>query len=134
MASPSGYDKHYTVETPRGDSQVGIGLDTTRGAVDRFLVQLQYDISLRPRRSVAISRIDHNPTSIAGHDLYAEGLHVDVTLPDGSEGQVWPPHSPLPEEKGSLIRACIEYYCSNVDYFVQVYEGKTRPNDTPRWP
>lgn len=133
MEGPSGYEKHYVVETPRRDARVAVGLDTTSGTVDRFLVQLRYDTSVLPLRSVDISRIDHNPTSPLGHDLYAEGLHVDVRLPDGSEVKAWPPYSSLPTGAGSLITACIEYYRSNVEYFVDVYEGAREPGDPPAW-
>lgn len=134
MASPSGYDDNYVVETPRGDCQLGVGLDKTRGNIDCFLVQLQYATSFLPSyQTTEISRIDHNPHNKSGHDLYAEGLHVDVVTPSGSDLKVWPSHSPLPQG-GAIIRSCVEYYCSNIDYFVQVYEGKTAPNNPPPWP
>ena len=134
VSGPSGYDKHYTIETPRRDARISVGLDTTAGTVDRFLVQLHYTRSFHPRRPTAIARIDHNPTSRFGHDLYAEGLHVDVTLPDESEVKLWPPHSPPPSDRGSMIAACIEYYRSNVDFFVAVYEGSEPPDEPPQWP
>lgn len=134
VPSPSGYDTHYSVETPRRDALLSVGIDTTAGTVDRFLVQLHYTRCFHPRRAAAISRIDHNPASRFGHDLYNEGLHVDVVLPDGSEAKLWPPHPPPPADCGSLIAACIEYYRSNVDYFVKVYEGAEQPGDPPGWP
>lgn len=134
MASPSGYDRHYTVRTPRGDCTLGVGFDTTRGDVTRFLVQLQYGNTRVRSDSVAIARIDHNQADATGHDLYAEGLHVDLTKPDGTEIKVRPPHSQLPPNGGNLIRTCIDYFRANVDYFVHVYRGTTHPKSPPTWP
>lgn len=133
MEGPSGYEKHYVVETPCRDARVAVGPDTTSGSVDRFLVQLRYDTSVLPLRTVEIARIDHNPASPLGHDLYAEGLHVDVRRPDGSEAKAWPPHTSLPTGAGALITACIGYYRSNVEYFVGVYEGAREASDPPAW-
>lgn len=133
MEGLTGYEKQYVVETPRRGVRVAVGLDTTSGEVDRFLVQLRYDTAVLPLRTVDIARIDHNPTSPHGHDLYAEGLHVDVRCPDGSEVKARPPHSSLPAGAGALITACIEYYRSNVEYFVGVYEGDREPSDPPAW-
>lgn len=58
-------------------------LNTERGTITRFVVQLEYDVATaspgdsRPEWHV-VARFDHDSTSEGGHDVTEEGLHLDV--------------------------------------------------------
>ena len=72
--SPREYDTEYTTaynETTRRR----VGYSHKRGSVTRFVVQLEYrhDEAWRP-----VVRYDHDPASKHGHDVTADGLHLDV--------------------------------------------------------
>ncbi len=75
---PSGYDVSKRVDAGRSDCHITVGFDRERGYIPRFLVQLPYQVGTDPVRWTEIARMDHNETDPLGHDVYQEGLHVDV--------------------------------------------------------
>jgi len=75
---PTGYDVSKHVSTGRRDCLLTVGFDRRRRRIPRFLIQLYYRISTDPIEWTWIARMDHNETSALGHDVYHEGLHVDV--------------------------------------------------------
>lgn len=129
--SPSGYPINYVVKTNRGDCLIGVGIEHTQGNVNRFLTQLQYQIQVQNWTQIA--RIDHNPVDPSGHDLYNEGLHVDVVRLNSPNQKIWPNHSPLPKG-GKLITLCVNYLNQNANYFVGVYQGNQSIGTPPSWP
>lgn len=43
------------------------------------------------------------------------------------------PHTPLPQNVGSVLRGCIEYLRRKSTYFVEVYTEQRSPGSPPRW-
>lgn len=77
--------------------------------------------------------MDHNETSNQGHDVYQEGLHVDIERRSVPEVHLDVPHSPLPPSRGKVIRGCIGYFIHETDYIIDVYEERINPGSPPRW-
>lgn len=133
-SEPDGYDESYIVETGRSDWQVGVGFDRERGYIPRFLVNLYYATGFTPVEWTEIARFDHNETAVTGHDVYEEGLHIDVRHLNGEETTLRPSHVSLPRSRGTLIRRCVDYFEAYVDWFIDVYTGTKQPVDPPDWP
>jgi hypothetical protein len=56
-------------------------VETEQGNVTRFVVQLEYNLNphpLEPDDWRQVARFDHEPDVEMGHDVRAEGLHMDV--------------------------------------------------------
>lgn len=58
-------------------------LDVDSGHVDSFTVQLEYDLAaFSPAPDDAdwrvVARFDHDATAPGGHDVTAEGMHLDI--------------------------------------------------------
>lgn len=131
---PTGFERAYLLPTPHPRCEIGVGFDVRQGSVRRFLVQLQLASADDEPASQQIARIDHNPNSAVGHDVRAEGVHVDVVLADGSERTVRPPGGRFTHrDLGDLIDHAIEYFRSHCDYFRGVHEGAIDPDEPPRW-
>jgi hypothetical protein len=89
-------------------------LDTHKGAIRRFYVQLEYN-----RRSsgveddwVDIARFDHQPENERGHDIRKEGLHMDVCHPKEKDRKV----TDFPNvELASAPEFCESYFDQNYD-------------------
>lgn len=77
--------------------------------------------------------MDHNETSVMGHDVYHEGLHVDVHRRSSSTVHLHVSHGSLPTSRGMVIRGCAEYLWREADYFIDVYEERHSPGSPPRW-
>jgi hypothetical protein len=75
---PTGYDVSKYVPAGRRDCLLTVGFDQHQQHIPRFLVQLHYRTATGPIEWTAIARMDHNETSALGHDVYDEGLDVDV--------------------------------------------------------
>lgn len=129
---PTGYDVTKLVQSGRPDCQLTVGFDKQPGHIPRFLVQLHYHPGTATGWE-AIARMDHNETSTQGHDVYREGLHVDVALRSGGETQLKLRHGPLPANRGAVIRGCVDYFAREGRYFIDVYEGRQSPGGPPRW-
>jgi hypothetical protein len=89
---PREYEREYTkILSLR--IRIRMGYSTERGTVTRFVAQLEcrLDDEWEP-----VVRFDHDPASAAGHDVSADGVHMDVYR-DGEKWSVetlFPPLSP----------------------------------------
>lgn len=131
---PIGYDETKDVAVSHQDCHITIGFDRQRNHIPCFLVRLHYMTSPFPVQWEAIARFDHNETGTSGHDVYQEGLHIDVSIASGGEVKLHPPHSQLPQNRGKVIRRCVEYFDAHADFFVDVYTGSISPGSPPGWP
>jgi len=130
---PTGYDVAYHVLGGRSDCHLTIGFDRQQGHVPRFLVTLHYQASTAPVVWGAIARMDHNETSTQGHDVYQDGLHVDVARHASRPVHLQVRHAALPSSRGVVIQSCKEYLRTYADYFIDVYEERQPPGSPPQW-
>ena len=130
---PTGYDVAYYVSRGRSDCLLTVGFDRERGHIPRFLVDLHYRSATDPAEWGAIARMDHNETSVQGHNIYHEGLHVDVARSSSRPVQLQLRHDSLPDDRGAVIRRCVEYLIDEADYFIDIYEERRSPGSPPRW-
>lgn len=130
---PGGYDKTRHVQAGRIDCHITVGFDQQQQHIPRFLVQLHYQAEKGPLRWRVIARMDHNETAAIGHDVYQEGLHVDVDRRGKTTVHLDVPHSPLPASRGTVLRACDEYLRREPEYFIDVFEGDSSPGRPPKW-
>lgn len=131
---PAGYDETRPVQAGRPDCHITIGFDQQRQHIPRFIVQLHYQTATNPVDWTDIARMDHNETSITGHDVYNEGLHVDIARESKATVHLQVPHSPLPRSRGTVIRRCAEYLAGEASYFIDVYEERRPPGSPPGMP
>jgi len=71
--------------------RIRVHIETHRGDVTSFLVKLEYNREPRLLLSddwCGIARFDHNPASATGHDVQAEGLHLDILDAGGNKVDV----------------------------------------------
>lgn len=133
MAKPTGYDVAYERPCSRGDCVIGIGWDVNKGDVIRFLVDLQYTDLLLSANYTQIARFDHNPSNPNGHDIYKEGIHIDVVQKDGPDIKFHPSHSHIPHDLGAVMRVCAEYLDDNASRLISIHkDGNSSPN-LPSW-
>lgn len=132
--TPLGYDVSKGVSVTHPDCLATVGFDRERNRIPRFLVRLHYQVSDDPVEWEAIARFDHNEAPNQGHDVYAEGLHIDISLPSGDWTKIHPAHGGLPSNRGAVIRACVEYFDREAQYFVDVYNGNISPGTPSSWP
>ncbi len=130
---PTGYDVSKHVRVSRADCHLTVGFDKERSHIPRFLVQLHYQVPADTVGWKAIARMDHNETSVTGHDVYREGLHVDIARRSSETVHLHFSHAPLPASRGMVIRRCVEYFQQETDYFVDVYEERQSPGRPPSW-
>jgi hypothetical protein len=114
---PRDYDRTYPKPLP-GPLQIRVGIDTERGDVTRFLIQLEY------RRSGewdTVVRLDHDSegSDEATHDVTEEGLHVDVYR-DGEKVRVEEASGPLPANEA--LNAAEEHLRENLQRYINRYE------------
>ncbi|TSD16183.1 hypothetical protein DP107_03215 [Haloglomus irregulare] len=131
---PSGYDVSKHVSAGRHDCHITVGFDQQGTRIPRFLVQLHYHTTTGADHWAEIARMDHNETAPTGHEIYSEGLHVDIARRSGATVHLQIRHNPLPSNRGKVIRGCVTYLHSNADYFIDVYKGRKSPGGgPPRW-
>ena len=130
---PTGYDVSKHVPAGRRDCLLTVGFDQHQQHIPRFLVQLHYRVATDPIEWTAIARMDHNETSTLGHDVYHEGLHVDVARRSQPTVHLQLTHAPLPRSRGSVIRGCANYLKREAEYFVDVFEERRSPGRPPSW-
>lgn len=130
---PTGYDISKHVPHGRGDCHLTVGFDQEQGHIPRFLVMLHYQVSQSPVQWGAIARMDHNDRAARGHDVYSEGLHVDIARRSKQTVQLDVTHATLPANRGRVIRQCGEYLEQESDYFINVFEERRPPGRPPRW-
>lgn len=131
---PSGYDVAKHVDARRRGCHLTVGFDREQGRIPRFLILLHYQADTDPVRWDELARMDHNETAALGHDVYREGLHVDISRRSGRTVHIDVPHAGLPSNRGMVIRACVDYFKQYAGYFIGVYEGDRSPGSPPRWP
>jgi hypothetical protein len=86
---PRNYEREFTTPLD-GRARRRIGYSHDRGTVTRFVVQLEYSLH---GQWIEVVRFDHDPEGEQGHDVTAEGVHMDVYR-DGEKGrspEVFPP-------------------------------------------
>jgi len=130
---PTGYDVSKHVPAGRRDCLLTVGFDRHQQQIPRFLVQLHYRVATDPIGWMAIARMDHNETSALGHDVYREGLHVDVARRSQPIVHLRLAHAPLPISRGAVIRGCADYLKREAEYFVDVFEEHRLPGRPPSW-
>jgi len=130
---PTGYDVSKHVPAGRRDCLLTVGFDRDQQHIPRFLVQLHYRIASDPIEWMDIARMDHNETSALGHDVYHEGLHVDVTRRSQPTVHIQLAHAPLPVSRGEVIRGCANYLKREAEYFIDVFEERRSPGRPPSW-
>lgn len=130
---PMGYDVAYHVSPGRSDCHITVGFDLEQGHIPRFLVLLHYQTSTDPVEWTAVAQMDHNETSGQGHDIYQEGLHVDVARRSSRTVHLQVRHAPLPSNLGVVVRGCGGYLRREADYFIAVYEERRPPGSPPQW-
>lgn len=130
---PSGYDVAKPVHVTRADCQLTVGFDRQRSHIPRFIVQLHYQSSTGPVQWKEVARMDHNETAVTGHDVYREGLHVDIARRSNPTVHLQLSHGQLPSNRGKVIRGCVNYFIQETDYFIDVYEEHRQPGGPPRW-
>ena len=81
---------------------ITIGFDQSQGHIPRFLVLLHYQTSKSPGNWTEIARMDHNETPNQGHDVYQEGLHVDIARRSERAVHLQIRHGPLPSNRGVI--------------------------------
>jgi len=76
---PRDYDLQYTAPEG-GPTRRRVGIDTDRGTVTRFVVQLEYLVKPDVQEWATVIRFDHDGTGSdeAVHDVTDEGVHIDV--------------------------------------------------------
>lgn len=132
---PTGYDVSKHVPHGRSDCHLTVGFDRRQGQhpISRFLVMLHYQVSTSPVQWGAIARMDHNDRAALGHDVYSEGLHVDIARRSKQTVQLDVPHATLPSNRGRVIRQCGEYLEHESEYFINVFEEQRPPGTPPQW-
>ena len=130
---PTGYDVSKHVSAGRRDCLITVGFDRRSRRIPRFLVQLYYRVSTDPIKWTWIARMDHNETSALGHDVYHEGLHVDVDRQSKRPVHLKLAHSSLSSNRGDVIRRCVNYFKREAQYFIDVYEERRSPGRPPSW-
>lgn len=130
---PQGYDVAKAVQASHSHCQITVGFDRHQHHVRCFLVQLHYLPPAEPSWT-EIARFDHNETSASGHDVYRDGLHIDVADETGSTTKIRPSHGGLPQNRGTVIRSCVDYLDDHAHYFIDVYQGDIAPGSPPGWP
>ena len=76
--------------------------------------------------------MDHGETPNQGHDVYQEGLHVDVARRSKRTVHLQIRHGPPPSNRG-VVRACVEYLRDEAEYFIDVYEERRSSGSPPQW-
>lgn len=71
---PNEYDREYT-RNRTGRARVRLGLNTNRGEVTQFVLQLEYRFE---DEWAEVVRFDHDITGSAAHDVSKDGVHMDV--------------------------------------------------------
>lgn len=131
---PSKYNNQYEFGVCPG-VRCAVRFDKPRKSVTRFIVQLQRLIGVAENHWKTFAQIDHEPRNPGGHDLYSEGLHVDIYHTDGtiSTIQSIPTAQSLPRPTIVLLHRCKDYLCDYVDYFRQVAKNQTPLNSPPKF-
>lgn len=132
---PSKYGKQYEVDVSPG-VRLAVRFDTETGRISRFVTQLQWFQWTNWDSGVwkTLAQIDHEPGNPMGHDLYDEGLHIDIYYRDGGKTTIKPRQpSRLHRPVGVLLRASKEYLETNESYFDQVSKRHISLSSPPQY-
>jgi hypothetical protein len=121
---PRDYDLEYTAPEA-GPVRRRLGIDTDRGEVTRFLVQLEYHIA--PEADVdadewaTVVRYDHDAegSDETTHDVTEEGLHIDVYR-DGEKTNSHELTPPLPAN--TALEVAEEHLTEHLEGYVRRFE------------
>lgn len=129
---PSKYNTAYEFPVQQGVRGV-IRYDKPQGSVTRFVVQLQHLVDVFTNQWETFAQIDHEPRNPKGHDLYQEGLHVDIYHTDGTTSTIHPrpEQSSLPTPPIVLAYACKTYLCDHVDWFLAAADNQLALSSPP---
>jgi hypothetical protein len=130
---PDGYDVSKQVQSVQPDCVLTVGFDRRQYQIRRFLVRL-HSFDTDDSEWTTVAQFDHNEVEDSGHDVYVEGLHVDVYRKDDARVKLRPYHGHLDPDRGSVVRSCVAYLDSYAEYFLRIHEGKTEPDSLPEWP
>lgn len=122
--TPREYDREFTVAVNHR-ARRRLGFDTERGAVVRFVVQLEYR---HDREWNSVVRYDHDGTdeSRFGHDVTEEGLHIDIFRDDA---KVATEYVAPPQPAAVALDRAEEHLAMNLQRFLDRYERWHGIND-----
>lgn len=130
------YETTYVDISRRTDSRTRIGFDRWANEVLRFIVQLQYSDRYFGRTEpdwYTIAQFDHDPTGPHGHNIFEEGLHIDIYQNRRKAFVIEPPCEDLPSNLGTIIGRCKIYFEENLEYFIDIALERTDPQKVPPW-
>lgn len=117
VETPREYDREY-LAGEEGPIRRRVGYDTDRGAVTRFVVQLEYH---RAGEWRPVVRYDHDGTGASefAHDVSEEGLHIDIYR----EGEkVATEYVAPPQPAARALTRAEDHLTQNLEWFVERYE------------
>ena len=104
----------------------------SKGELVRFAVQLQ--LIEGPETFTTIAQFDHDPTAEFGHDVFDEGLHIDLYSRSERDVKIYPRHPPLDNfDAGAVVRRCTDYFTEHAGWFLDAYRGAISPDEPPSW-
>lgn len=96
--------------------QLRRGISTERGAVVKFVLQLEY----RHEDSWnEVVRFDHDPASEGAHDVTAEGLHMDIYR-DGEKVDVEHVAGPMPAD--AALDTAEDHLAEQAERYIKRFE------------
>lgn len=131
---PSKYNREYQKPiTRKSGIRIVVRFDKPRQRVTRFIVQLQRLTNVFESTWETFAQIDHEPANPQGHDLYREGIHVDVYHHNGQRSKIKsvPTHASLPRPPIVLLHACKDYLIAYVDYWEHVAANPSHLGSSP---
>lgn len=117
---PREYDREFTTRADRR-ARRRLGIDTARGTVTRFVVQLEYLVDPHPHAWAPVVRYDHDGegSDEAVHDVTEEGLHIDVYR-DGEKIESHELTPPLPANEALSLAE--EHLTEHLEGYVRRFE------------
>lgn len=117
---PRDYDLEYTAPED-GPVRRRLGIDTDRGEVTRFVLQLEYLIDPNTDVWATVVRYDHDGKGAeeAAHDVTEEGLHIDVYR-DGEKTDSHELIPPLPAAEA--LEAAEGHLSDHMEGYVRRFE------------
>lgn len=126
---PRDYDKEFTAPEG-GPVRRRVGIDVERGAVSRFVVQLEYLVDPIGGEWATVVRYDHDAAGSdeAAHDVTEDGLHIDVYR-GGEKIESHELTPPLPAS--AALEAAEDHLREHLEGYVRRFEQwhEIRPDD-----
>lgn len=130
-AQPSKYNNAHQFQVPKSGVRGVVRYDRSQRLVTRFAVQLQVIVDAFSDSWETIAQIDHEPGYPKGHNLYMEGVHVDIYHRDGTTSKLHPQDNGLATSQQRLMYDCAEYLADHVDWFLKAANNQTSGNSPP---